>query len=186
MAEVRIRAMSAADLERVVEIATGLREAPKWAAPVYLAALDPSKMPRRIALVAELAWEEQTSGAKAPVDLLQLNVRAKARTLHEAYPPGSGRVIGFAVASVVAPEAELETIALAAEGQRRGVGARLVGALVEQLRRERVTELLLEVRASNQAALAFYRAEGFRKTGRRVGYYADPKEDAVLMVRRLG
>jgi len=93
--------------------------------------------------------------------------------------------VGFLVAGLVAPEGELETIAVAQEGQRRGVGTRLLQALTEKLRTERVTDLMLEVRASNQVALDFYRALGFRETGRRVRYYADPEEDAVLMGIRL-
>jgi ribosomal-protein-alanine N-acetyltransferase len=93
--------------------------------------------------------------------------------------------VGFAVASVVSPEAELETIAVAAEAQRRGVGERLLGALVEELRAERVAELLLEVRASNAAAIGFYRVRGFEEAGRRARYYAEPEEDAVLMRMKL-
>jgi ribosomal protein S18 acetylase RimI-like enzyme len=34
--------------------------------------------------------------------------------------------------------------------------------------------------------LKLYRRQGFRETGRRVGYYADPVEDAVLMSLELG
>jgi ribosomal-protein-alanine N-acetyltransferase len=43
----------------------------------------------------------------------------------------------------------------------------------------------LEVRPSNHAALAFYRAQGFAVTGRRPRYYADPVEDAVLLALNL-
>jgi ribosomal-protein-alanine N-acetyltransferase len=93
----------------------------------------------------------------------------------------SDALAGFLVASSVAPEAELETIAVASGGQRRGVGTLLFKALVQELQAERVTGLILEVRASNRAALDFYRAQGFRETGRRPGYYADPEEDAILM-----
>lgn len=146
--------MGAGDVERAVEIAGGLREAPHWPASVYVAALDLLHLPRRIALVA--------------VDA------------------ASDAVAGFAVASVVAPEAELETIAVAAEGQRRGVGAGLLRALVEELKAEQVTGLLLEVRASNRAAIGFYRAQGFVEAGRRARYYIGPEEDAVLMRLRLG
>ena len=94
--------------------------------------------------------------------------------------------LGFLVASLVPSEAELETIAVVVEGQRRVVGARLLGALLEALRTERVTELVLDVRASNRAALGFYGALGFRETGRRTRYYADPEDDAVLMGLKLG
>jgi [ribosomal protein S18]-alanine N-acetyltransferase len=98
-----------------------------------------------------------------------------------AVDPESDALAGFLVAGMVTPVSELETIAVAAEGQRRGVGRLLLRALVEELRTERVTELILEVRASNRAALGFYQAQGFEETGRRLRYYADPEEDAVLM-----
>jgi tRNA threonylcarbamoyladenosine biosynthesis protein TsaB len=95
-------------------------------------------------------------------------------------------VVGFAVASMTAPEAELESMAVAAEWQRRGVGRRLFGGLTDELLRAEVWEVFLEVRASNQAACGLYGALGFGETGRRTGYYADPSEDAVLMRMRLG
>jgi len=98
----------------------------------------------------------------------------------------SESVVGFLVASVLPPEAELESIAVVAEGQRHGVGQRLLAALVKELSAARVCNVILEVRASNRTALEFYHAEGFVENGRRRGYYADPVEDAVLLGLRLG
>lgn len=92
-----------------------------------------------------------------------------------------GPILGFAVASLLPPQAELETIAVASESQRMGIGKSLFQALNVRLKAAGVGELQVEVRASNQPALAFYRALGFVKTGFRPGYYADPIEDAVLM-----
>jgi ribosomal-protein-alanine acetyltransferase len=97
----------------------------------------------------------------------------------------SEQVVGFVVANMVLPEAELETIAVAIEGQRRGVGSLLLRALTQELRFEQVSSLVLEVRESNLPALGFYRAHGFEQTGRRPRYYADPEEDAVLMGLKL-
>jgi ribosomal-protein-alanine N-acetyltransferase len=97
----------------------------------------------------------------------------------------TGAVQGLAVASLLPPQAELETIAVAAENQRRGVARRIFIAMVDELRKALVTEVLLEVRASNSPAIAFYRAQGFAMTGRRPGYYADPIEDAVLLELHL-
>lgn len=97
----------------------------------------------------------------------------------------SGGVQGFTVARLVPPQAELETIAVAAGSQRRGMGRQLFHALTGELRSAGVRDLLLEVRASNRAAQEFYRALGFVETGRRTGYYADPVEDAVLMGRKI-
>ena len=94
-------------------------------------------------------------------------------------PPDA--ILGFAVASLLPPQAELETIAVAREGQRQGLGKRLFEALAVELKAASVEELLLEVRASNQTAQVFYRALGFGQTGLRPGYYTEPIEDAVLM-----
>jgi [ribosomal protein S18]-alanine N-acetyltransferase len=97
-----------------------------------------------------------------------------------------GALAGFAVASLLPPQAELETIVVTAEHQRQGIGAHLLAALVGKLRPAGVCELQLEVRALNAHALAFYRRSGFVKTGLRPLYYADPEEDAVLMGLNLG
>ena len=97
----------------------------------------------------------------------------------------TGAVQGFAVASLLPPQAELETIAVAPEVQRRGLACRILIAMADELKKALVTEVLVEVRASNSAALAFYRAQGFAITGRRPRYYADPIEDAVLLDLRL-
>jgi ribosomal-protein-alanine N-acetyltransferase len=97
----------------------------------------------------------------------------------------SGGVVGFAVASVLPPQAELETIAVAAEGQRRGVGRSLFAFLAGELVTAQVQELFLEVRASNGPALALYRSLGFSEGGRRPRYYVDPVEDALLLALRL-
>ena len=94
---------------------------------------------------------------------------------------GSGAVAGFAVASVLPPQAELESIAVRPNAQRQGIGSKLLALLVDELKAATVSEILLEVRASNRAGLGFYGALGFRRTGTRPRYYADPEEDAVLM-----
>jgi ribosomal-protein-alanine N-acetyltransferase len=97
-----------------------------------------------------------------------------------------GVVVGFAVALVAVDEAELESIAVDAQAQRGGVGRLLLRRLTVLAQAEGVVRMLLEVRASNARALAFYQAQGWRQCGRRKRYYADPEEDAVLMERLLG
>src|SRR5208283_1665679 len=95
-----------------------------------------------------------------------------------------GEAAGFVIARLSPPEAELESIGVATDLQRHGVGRRLIEALIEELERTRVEKLYLEVRFSNTTALAFYRSMGFVETRRRPSYYADPQEDAVLMELR--
>ena len=97
---------------------------------------------------------------------------------------GEDPLAGFALASLIPPQAELESIVVATIFQRRGIARRLFEALAGELASAGITEVLLEVRASNEAALSLYRALGFEEAGQRAGYYADPVEDAVLMKRR--
>jgi len=101
----------------------------------------------------------------------------------EEFP--SETLLGFAVALVLAPESELETIAVASAGQRRGVGRRLFAALAAELSEAGATSVHLEVRLSNSPALAFYSALGFEQMGRRPHYYAAPEEDALLLRLQL-
>jgi ribosomal-protein-alanine N-acetyltransferase len=103
-----------------------------------------------------------------------------------AEDPESGGVAAFAVASQIGPQAELESIVVATAHQRRGLARRLFTALLAEFEPSGVTEVLLEVRASNLPALRFYNSIGFVETGRRPGYYADPVEDALLLSLRLG
>jgi [ribosomal protein S18]-alanine N-acetyltransferase len=161
----RVRGMLESDVEAVLALAAALPSAPHWPRESYLAALGPESQPKRIALVAE-AFE---SGG-----------------------PKIAEIAGFAVASLLPPESELESIAVAPAFQRLGVARRLVEVLRGELRAAGVRDLLLEVRASNQAALGLYRSLGFEQTGRRLNYYAnsdaspsaspDPgtREDALL------
>ena len=99
----------------------------------------------------------------------------------------NGKLAGLAVASLLPPQAELETIVVDTHYQRCGLARRLFEELAGRLRQTGITEVILEVRASNQAALGLYRRLGFVQTGLRPGYYVNPPEqaeDAVLM--RLG
>jgi ribosomal-protein-alanine N-acetyltransferase len=111
---------------------------------------------------------------------------SRPRIAQVAYDSRSKEVIGFVIAGLVAPEAELESIVVAAHAQRRGVGSRLLQALKGELRRSGIEELHLEVRASNHTAIGFYQAQNFKQIGVRPRYYADPEEDAVLMGLRIG
>jgi len=92
-----------------------------------------------------------------------------------------GEIIGFVIGSLVASQAELESIAVDRAAQRKGIGAALLKALVNEAGLASVDEILLEVRASNRKALYLYGRAGFAEVGRRPGYYLDPTEDAVLM-----
>jgi ribosomal-protein-alanine N-acetyltransferase len=94
-------------------------------------------------------------------------------------------VLGFAIASLISPQAELETLVVAAEAQGRGIGRALLSRLLAAMKTFSITEVTIEVRPSNHSALSLYRSFGFIQVGRRSLYYADPAEDALVLTARI-
>lgn len=87
---------------------------------------------------------------------------------------------GFLVAHGVGSEWEVENIVVAGHARRKGLGAKLLGAFLDQSRAQGGTCVFLEVRERNLAARRLYGKLGFVESGRRPRYYRDPPEDAVL------
>jgi tRNA threonylcarbamoyladenosine biosynthesis protein TsaB len=96
-------------------------------------------------------------------------------------------VIGFAVLMRAVDEIHLLVIGIAPELQRGGRGRALLGFATMQAREAGMARMLLEVRPSNAAAIAFYKQAGFEEIGRRRGYYpaSAGREDAIVMAREL-
>jgi len=92
-----------------------------------------------------------------------------------------GRLAGYASMHMVLDEGYINNIAVAPACRRQGAGSALLLALERAAKKERLSFLTLEVRASNAAAQALYAKHGFVPVGRRKNYYAQPREDAVLM-----
>lgn len=94
---------------------------------------------------------------------------------------------GFIVTMSAVDEVHLLVIAVAPQRQRGGLGAALLAHACEQARQAGMGRMLLEVRPSNQAAIAFYQRFDFVEIGRRRGYYPalEGREDAIVMARTL-
>jgi [ribosomal protein S18]-alanine N-acetyltransferase len=154
-----VRAAGVGDLKAVLAVERGEATAPHWAEAEYAAYLEaPGAMgletgdaAQRLLLVAEV----------------------------------EGDVVGFAVGKVTAfgeeRVGELESVAVAAAAQRRGVGRALCRAVLAWCVERRAREIELEVRSQSAGPRALYASLGFVAVGRRTGYYRNPTDDAVLM-----
>lgn len=87
----------------------------------------------------------------------------------------------FLVGSLAAGEAEVLNLAVAPANRRRGIATALWKQALGEFRKQSVARFFLEVRESNQPAIAFYSKLGFSRTGTRPCYYREPLEAAVLM-----
>lgn len=92
-----------------------------------------------------------------------------------------GVTVGYVGCQTVLDEGYITNVAVLPAFRRRGIAERLLGALLE--RAEGLSFVTLEVRESNQAAIALYEKMGFSRVGIRKGFYTEPTEDAVLMTR---
>ncbi len=90
-------------------------------------------------------------------------------------------IVGFAGLWVMVDEAHVTTFAVDPRWRRRGVGERLLLALLDIAVARRAREATLEVRLSNMPARRLYEKYGFRPVGIRPRYYSDNGEDALIM-----
>lgn len=81
-----------------------------------------------------------------------------------------GHDAGFALARIIADEAELLLLATRPAARRRGVAGALLRAVIEEARGRKAGKVHLEVRSGNDA-VRLYRREGFEKVGERREYY---------------
>jgi ribosomal-protein-alanine N-acetyltransferase len=112
--------------------------------------------------------------------LVEEGVAGRLPTVHYLVAEADGRVVGHAVASIVADVAELQRIAVSADHRRRGLAGALLDEVVALAVRARADRILLEVREDNVAALGFYAAHGFAEVDRRRRYYRDGATGVVL------
>jgi [ribosomal protein S18]-alanine N-acetyltransferase len=89
------------------------------------------------------------------------------------------RLIGYLVCSRYADVWHLMNVAVSPENRRGGVATTLINELLARSGTD--ARLTLEVRTSNNGAIAMYERFGFRPAGKRPRYYHDNGEDALIM-----
>jgi len=98
-----------------------------------------------------------------------------------------GRVAGYGILSVAAGEAHILNLCVDPNYRAHGYGERLLDQVLLRARSTDVREIFLEVRPSNQTALALYRKKGFHQVANRPAYYQaqEGREDAAVLAKKL-
>ncbi len=94
------------------------------------------------------------------------------------------KVLGYCGAYVILNEADINQVAVEPLHRKKGVGGKMLAALLEKLRKAGADAVTLEVRKSNEAAIALYESMGFVTEGIRKNFYEKPVEDALIMWKR--
>ena len=96
-----------------------------------------------------------------------------------------GTVAGICGLKIIAGTGEITNVGVLPAMRCRQIGRRMLERLLDDAAREEVFSFTLEVRASNTPAISLYEKLGFRTEGVRKGFYDKPKEDALIMWRRV-
>ena len=97
----------------------------------------------------------------------------------------NGEVVGYVGSQSVLGESDMMNVAVHPDHRRKGVAEALVLALAKDLKERDNVCLTLEVRVSNEPAIALYEKLGFTQVGRRPNYYRNPREDALILRKTL-
>ena len=94
---------------------------------------------------------------------------------------------GYGLLAIAAGECHVLNVCIKPDLQGRGIGGRFMGHLMAVAMGRGAEKIFLEARVGNRAARRLYRDLGFRRIGRRKGYYPaeQGREDAVVMAKTL-
>jgi ribosomal-protein-alanine N-acetyltransferase len=96
------------------------------------------------------------------------------------------RVVGYIGSQSSADETDVMNVAVHPDYRRRGIAESLIDVLIRELKNRGSHALMLEVRDSNEPAIALYEKLGFQQVGLRKNYYHNPKEHARILRKEWG
>jgi len=119
-----------------------------------------------------------------PVDAWPLQMffdeLAQPETRRYVVAEAAGEIVAYAGLMCIEPISDVQTIAVVPEFEGRGIGSAVLAELIDEARRRRAADVLLEVRADNPRAQQLYVRFGFEQIHVRPRYYRDGT-DALIM-----
>jgi ribosomal-protein-alanine N-acetyltransferase len=177
--------LTAAQLPAIVEL-DRLALGGMWTLDGYQRELD---SPNSDLLVLEWSGSEDIGGRQWAVG--DEEQKLEQRSSDSSLPPLAPRpatppppLLGIACLWAILEEAHITILAIHPDYQRQGLGQALLWAMLHSAWRRGLEWATLEVRISNQAAIALYQKFGFSEVGRRRRYYQDTGEDALILWRK--
>tara|TARA_B100001057_G_C22477694_1_gene805188 strand:+ start:128 stop:619 length:492 start_codon:yes stop_codon:yes gene_type:complete len=141
-------------------------------AQTFKTALDRERLLNFMKMRAFCGFVDDANIPNIPNTADELNIRDKSISL-----------AGYLLATIVVDEAEILSLAVSADHQKCGRGARLLRHFLDYIAHQGVKSVLLEVAADNLSALTLYHRHGFAEFGRRLSYFksSDGDFDAIMM-----
>lgn len=92
-------------------------------------------------------------------------------------------VCGYVGSLKALDELQITNVAISPHKRRRGLASLLLSEFDKMAKDLGIALISLEVRESNESALSLYKKFGYVTAGKRRGFYKDPREDAVIMIK---
>jgi len=94
-------------------------------------------------------------------------------------------IVGYIGVWCIDEVSQIVRVAVGKEHRRQGWAARLLEKATHIAVGKGAQVVTLEVRESNAAAIAFYESQGFSPIDRIKGFYTNPDEDAICLLKTL-
>ncbi len=96
-----------------------------------------------------------------------------------------GRVVGYMGMHCILDECYIANVAVSGAERRQGIGRFLLRHAEARAKEKNCSFISLEVRVSNEGAIALYESEGYERMGERKNFYSSPTENALIMTKYL-
>lgn len=135
---------------------------------------------KAVDLTAVVAIEREQFSNPWPEEHFRAELVNRVSSFYVAAESENSALAGFLIFWRLDAELELHKIAVAKACQRHGYGSCLLDFFIATAHSWHCQRALLEVRASNMAAVHLYEKFAFQRVGRRRDYYSLPNEDALV------
>lgn len=96
-----------------------------------------------------------------------------------------GETAGYLGMHIVLDECYIANVAVREKFRRKGIADKLLSVGEEKAKEENCAFISLEVRVSNEKAIALYKKRGYNEVGIRKNFYSDPTENALIMTKNF-
>lgn len=94
-------------------------------------------------------------------------------------------VIGYVIFNQILDEAEIYKIVVLKELRKKQIAFKIIEFLLNELKKNNVKKIFLEVRKSNIPAINLYKKCEFIDIREIVDYYSNPKENGIMMLKEV-
>lgn len=94
-------------------------------------------------------------------------------------------VIGYILFNQILDEAEIYKIVVSKDFRKKQIAFKIMEFLLNELKKNNIKKIFLEVRKSNIPAINLYKKCGFIDIREIVDYYSNPKENGIMMLKEV-